>query len=683
LIKGLFLNTTKAQCSIYESGRMIYEALSLSDKFCLDYQEIGEDNREIPANYDFFAFNYHPGPMGWLNTRRLSKLPGLKLTFILEVAPNNTIVLCHSDDFDIYCALDPTLKTDDKRVYVFPRPLEPPLVSYNYIEHEIPVIGSFGFATPGKGFELLIDAVNREFDRAIVRINIPQGTYADGFTWNLQRRNYAEYLGELCSRVAKKGIEVQITHDYMTKAQLIEWCAYNTLNCFLYNRNQPGLSATTDQAICSGRPLAVSTNETFRHIHSYITPYPFRGLQESIEISRSEVLRMQQEWAPVKFTRAFERLLEDQKSLITSKKRSRKTLVLAKNNRIQSFYNQGRKTLSNLVSRFTNIPERPLHTLSNSRPSGTKILIISHKERQCGVYQYGLNISEALQKSQRYQFVYYECNGKDELAKAIKIIDPQVIIYNYYPATMPWLNERITRSYSIPQLGIMHEVTQEEADNATKDMFDFYLCPDPTLIVRNPAVIKTKRLIPSYINMKNLPEIPTIGSFGFGFRDKGFERIVELVHQEFDIANINILMPFNDIVDKGGKQHALATAKRCRSLVKKPGIKLHISHDFLSKKDLLDFLAANTINVFLYDLGKSRGISSTIEYALAVQRPLAINKCGMFRHIVNTTPSICIEDSTLQEIISQGIVPLVPYYNEWSEAAFIYDYERIIDQILT
>jgi glycosyltransferase involved in cell wall biosynthesis len=661
---------------------MIYEALSLSDYFTLDYKEINQDNRKISVDYDFFAFNYHPRPMGWLNTRHLSKLPGLKITFVLEVAPNNPFVLCPSNDFDIYCALDPTLKINDTRIFSFPRPLEPPLVLENYSEPEIPVIGSFGFATPGKGFELLIDAVNREFDRAIVRINIPQGTFADDWTWKLQRRDYTEYLGELCNHVAKKGIEVQITHEYMTKAQLIQWCSHNTLNCFLYNRNQPGLSATTDQAISSGRPLAVSTNETFRHIHSYITPYPFRSLLDSIDKSQPEVLRMQEDWAPINFARAFERLLKNQEIFMTSKKRSKGTFVLDKNDYLQGLFDRGRKILSPLLNRSSNIPERSPNFFSDSESSNGKILIISHKEKQCGVYQYGLNISEALRKSKRYEFIYCECSDKNELARAIKKFCPQVIIYNYYPVTMPWLDAQITRSYSIPQLGIMHEVTQEEADNATKEMFDFHLCPDPTLIVRNPSVIKTKRLIPPYINMINLPEIPTIGSFGFGFRDKGFERVVELVQQEFDIAHIKILMPFNDIVDSKGKQHALATAKRCRSLVKKSGIKLHISHDFLSKNDLLDFLASNTINVFLYDITKNRGISSTIEYALAVQRPLAINKCGMFRHVLNTTPSICIEDSNLREIISQGIVPLVPFYNEWSEAAFIYNYEQIIDQIL-
>ena len=36
----------------------------------------------------------------------------------------------------------------------------------------IPIIGSFGFATLGKGFELVVDAVNKEFDEAVVRISM-------------------------------------------------------------------------------------------------------------------------------------------------------------------------------------------------------------------------------------------------------------------------------------------------------------------------------------------------------------------------------------------------------------------------------------------------------------------------------------------------------------------------------
>jgi len=228
----------------------------------------------------------------------------------------------------------------------------------------------------------------------------------------------------------------------------------------------------------------------------------------------------------------------------------------------------------------------------------------------------------------------------------------------------------------------MHEVTQEEADKATQELFDYHLCPDPTLVENNPFVFKTRRLIPAYINSQNIPDILTVGSFGFGFGDKGFERLVDTVQREFNRARIVLNLPFNDIVDKQGKSHALATIERCKSVLSKPGIELIIKHDFLSKQQLLDFLAANTLNAFFYDPHKQLGISSTIEHALAVQRPLAITKCGMFRHVSSASPSICIEDSSLKQIIDNGISPLVPFYGEWSAPNFILDYERILDKVL-
>lgn len=289
----------------------MYESLVLSERYEIDYLEVDENNRNIEDNYDFYAFNYHYLTMGWLDTGCVRRLPGLKVTFVLEIAPNDPFVLCPSEDFDAYCALDPTMKVSDKRVYAFPRPLEVPTKMTLYKEPPEPVIGTFGFATPGKGFELVVDAINKEFDRAVVRINIPMGTYAEDAFRDLHQQNYAEYLTDLCKKTARKGVEVVVTRDYMSKEELIDWCGQNTLNCFLYSRKQAGLSATTDQAISSGRPLAVSDNDTFRHITAYIKPYPRRSLKESIAESGTEVLQMQKDWAPANFAKKFEMVLAD------------------------------------------------------------------------------------------------------------------------------------------------------------------------------------------------------------------------------------------------------------------------------------------------------------------------------------------------------------------------------------
>ena len=43
-----------------------------------------------------------------------------------------------------------------------------------------------------------------------------------------------------------------------------------------------------------------------------------------------------------------------------------------------------------------------------------KILFISHKKKQCGVYEFGKNIIDVLKKSKKYEFVACECSSLDE-----------------------------------------------------------------------------------------------------------------------------------------------------------------------------------------------------------------------------------------------------------------------------
>jgi hypothetical protein len=306
-IKGLFLNTAKAKCSIYESGKMSYSCLVLSNAYSLDYQEIDEHNREIAGNYDFYIFNYHQTTMGWLNLNFVKNLPGFKSSIILEVDINNPFCLCPDNIFDAYLVLDPTIIPFKKNIYVFPRPLEnqQQIRSELLIESKVPIIGSFGFYGEGKGFDKLIEAVNKEFDEAIIKINTLNPD------WGGDAKIFNDFVDYLKKYPTKKNVKVIVTSEYFSKKDLINWCAGNTLNAFFYNRHSQGLSATTDQAIASGRPLAVSTCFTFRHIHQYIKPYPFVSLKESIINGSSAVNKIQEAWSGNNFAKKFENVLEE------------------------------------------------------------------------------------------------------------------------------------------------------------------------------------------------------------------------------------------------------------------------------------------------------------------------------------------------------------------------------------
>lgn len=318
-----------------------------------------------------------------------------------------------------------------------------------------------------------------------------------------------------------------------------------------------------------------------------------------------------------------------------------------------------------------------------------KILFISHPQKNCGVHEFGRTISDALQSAQQFDFIYAECNNMADLQKAIQMHSPAAVIYNYHFSTLPWLTQKIihtrykslNRHISIPQIGIMHEVTQAKADTANNKLFDYHIAPDPTLLLKNPIVFKTGRLIPEYINPFPAPDIPVIGSFGFATPNKGFEEIVEAVQNEFDIATIRFNIPAADFGDSDGS-NAAELAKKCKQIIKKPGISLIVTYDFLGQKDILDFLAQNSINVFLYQDKANRGLSSTPDYALAVDRPIAVSDSTMFRHLHTVIPSIVYGQSTLKQIIENGITPLKKIKTDWNRITLVWEYERIVKEIL-
>lgn len=326
------------------------------------------------------------------------------------------------------------------------------------------------------------------------------------------------------------------------------------------------------------------------------------------------------------------------------------------------------------------------------------ILFVNHKKSQCGVYEFGENVFEALKLSHKYSFVKAECGSLKELHDAVTKSNPAAIIYNYMPTTMPWLvtsylNNRIIRNnimdIPVKQIGIIHSIMQDIADTATQGkqyaisfnpeiinrVFDFYIAPDPTLILKNPFVFKHGRPVKKYEGIKS-PEKLRIGTFGFA--KNGYIELIRKVQDEFDDAEIRINIPFATFGDKEGTE-ARRIENECKKAIHKPGIALSISHDYLEKEKLLRFLSENTINVFIRD-NAGRGISSVIDYALAVDRPIAICTCPMFRHI--SIPKINIETNSLKSIIANGTKPLLKFKKEWTLENLCWEYENMLDIIL-
>ena len=303
-------------------------------------------------------------------------------------------------------------------------------------------------------------------------------------------------------------------------------------------------------------------------------------------------------------------------------------------------------------SRSFDFPDRPNAVQDSTRASCmVRGLLISHSGQRCGVYQYGRNLHNVLSSRNEIEWIYQECEGLDQLASVTSASNPDFIVFNFQASTLPWLTVPGVRTLKRPLFGIYHESNQELADRASNELFDFWLCPDPTIIPRNPAVLRVPRFVPpSLPTQPLLPELFTIGSFGFATPTKGFAHLCELVNAQFERASIRLNLPRHDRSHIVTPQMSEDIIKSCRTMITKPGIELLITHEFFDDRQLVEFLASNTLNAFLYSEKQAKGLSSCIDFALAAKRPIAITRSPMFQHLAHLNPSIYVEDRRLADI---------------------------------
>lgn len=295
------------------------------------------------------------------------------------------------------------------------------------------------------------------------------------------------------------------------------------------------------------------------------------------------------------------------------------------------------------------------------------IYVVNDTPKNCGVYEYGKRFSSIAVKSKKYNYSYFECDKPEDFDAVIENQKPDIIIYNHLTGTMPWANDFYInkwRQQGIIQGTIVHNVGYSQ-------YFDFYLHQDPNY-TPNSNNYNLMRPLFEYKNNQQLSEDKIkIGTFGFGFGVKNFDWICQIVNAQMNVpTELRLHLTYSFYCENSGAIQEIL--QRCRSIITNPHVELVTTHEYLSDKEILDFLASNHLNMFMYHYYDGyNGISSTIDFALSVKRPIAICKSNMFAHIRDTKPSICVEDSPLIDILSNGTDALQLYYNAWSHEKFI------------
>lgn len=301
------------------------------------------------------------------------------------------------------------------------------------------------------------------------------------------------------------------------------------------------------------------------------------------------------------------------------------------------------------------------------------VLILNHKIRNCGVYQSGRRIYDLVADSTKVNFVYREVESLIEFNIAIDKLKADSILYNWHQGTMQWLTETLVKNSSNKSYFYFH--TQPISKNIGTYLFFGDYALDKNILPKERMILMPRPLL-SYTGEYRNNSIINIGSFGFAFFQKGFHTLVKLVNSTFDTAVINLHIPQSHFGDPFGKQ-LKEVVTECKKLNTNPNVQLNITHNFRDDNDILEFLANNDINVFMYT-DNGEGLSGVPDYALSVKRPIAVSDCTMFRHFAKD--EIRIDKHSIQDILNQGTKPLEEYYKKWSIENFRNKMEEVFGE---
>jgi len=308
------------------------------------------------------------------------------------------------------------------------------------------------------------------------------------------------------------------------------------------------------------------------------------------------------------------------------------------------------------------------------------ILFLNHSSKFCGVYQYGLRVSTILSKSTDINYIYKEINTLNEYNSIIKSDSFSGIIYNYHGSTMRWLNKD-TIQKTVINIGMPHESLHNmfdiivDLDPFSNSPSNYYKIPRPIFenikfdLTNSTSV--NRNFITEYIGTN----IPIFGSFGFGFSNKGFDKIIKMVNDQYDEAVIKLII--TNPTFYADPREAFNIGNKCKAMTVKPGIKVMVTHEFFSDDEVLCFLNSNTMNIFLYDTLSGRGISSVIDYALSIKKPIGISDSFMFRHVYSD--KICLYKTPIKDCL-QNTAELDAFREKNSNHNLITTFDTIIKE---
>jgi hypothetical protein len=300
------------------------------------------------------------------------------------------------------------------------------------------------------------------------------------------------------------------------------------------------------------------------------------------------------------------------------------------------------------------------------------LLFANHVAKQCGVFRYGKRIASILQSNFHDNILYREYSDSARFVEDVKMSDVEIVVVNYHVDVTNYIDtETLERAKATkPIVNIYHEGPNLQF-NMTFDV-------DPNTAYSN--MIGLPRALPVWSRKGERPEEFIIGSFGYATSLKRFDLVISKAAEQCPGKRVRIHMPRPDVTPFDVYD---SMVNNCLEIANKLGVPLEVSTNEFTDEELLYWLSRNSINVFIYDeIGIRRGPSSSLDFALAVGRPIAVNNNQMFRLFTDVNPSIFVEEHSLYEIAERGDRQMECYLLQWSHASLCHTFiETLKDRL--
>lgn len=297
---ALFLNHRQQRCGVYQMGLRIGQCLTHAGVAqYVEASSLAEAQTVATSTAArVLIYNWHPSTLPWAS-ELVRRLPNVRhVGLIHEISPDTPWVGSEIFPFRMVC--DPSFPTTTS---LFRSVRHVPRSSPTAPNNVHVTVGSFGFAVGGKMFATIAHAVGAEFPSAIVRLRIPCAHFGDD----------AGVLARKAARAAQDvtigNVRVEVSHDFLSDEDLIQWLAGNDLNAFFYDPNGGrGISSVLDYAIAARRPIAINDSQMFRHVRERLGCYPARSLRASLD-TRLVVEDLYNTWTPQRLAQDYAEMI--------------------------------------------------------------------------------------------------------------------------------------------------------------------------------------------------------------------------------------------------------------------------------------------------------------------------------------------------------------------------------------